>query len=62
MQQSSRRLLMLSLSLSLSTALAGVPALSRPLPHLPSGWAFIMFDGFYLITGQHYLVAEVDTP
>ena len=53
---------MLSLSLSLSTALAGVPAMSRPLPHLPPGWAFVLFDGFYLTTGQHYLVAEVDTP
>jgi hypothetical protein len=62
MQRSSRRLLMLSLSLSLSTAMAGVPALSQPLPHLPPGWAFVTFDGFYLTTGQHYLVAEVDTP
>ncbi len=53
---------MLSLSLSLSTAMAGVPALSQPLPHLPPGWAFVTFDGFYLTTGQHYLVAEVDTP
>ncbi len=53
---------MLSLSLSLSTSLAGVPALSHPLPHLPRGWAFVAFDGFYLTTGQHYLVAEVDTP